>query len=67
MAIVLVLASSFLGFIAAVVGWSVFGLGVLAGIALWSGTGLMGLALGLAMAQLPGTGTPPAASQPQPV
>ena len=64
---ILVLATGFLGFLAAVVGWAVLDLGLIAGLALWSGSGLLGLALAIAIAHLPGRGTPPATPRPQPV
>lgn len=66
MAVVLVLAAGVTGFLAAVVGWTVFGLGVLAGLGLWSLSGMLGFALALVLAQLPGRGTPPAPQHPCP-
>ena len=67
MAVVLALAASILGFLAAVIGWAVLDFGLFAGLALWSGGGLLGLVLALAIAHLSGARTPPATSRPQPV
>lgn len=60
MAAVLVLATGLLGFLAAILGWTVLGLGFFSGLALWSGSGLLGLALALTFAHLPRAGDPPA-------
>lgn len=67
MAAVLVLATGFFGFLAAVAGWTILGLGFLSGLALWSGSGLLGLALALAFVHLHPAEEPPAMPHPQAV
>lgn len=50
MAVVLVLGASILGLISAIVSCIFFGFGLLAALALWSGTGIIGTVFGLLLA-----------------
>ncbi|QYZ68727.1 hypothetical protein [Neotabrizicola shimadae] len=65
MAVLLVIAAGLAGFIAAVLGWTVFDIGFLAGLGLWSGIGTLGFVLSLAWALMPRRKGPPSLPQPQ--
>lgn len=52
MAVVFVLGASILGLITAITAFVVFGIGLFAALALWSGTGILATLLGLVLAVL---------------
>ncbi|MFT4151129.1 MAG: hypothetical protein QM656_13105 [Paracoccaceae bacterium] len=58
MAVILVLAGGALGFVLGILSYALLNLGLLAALAVWSGTGILFLAAGLAASAFPGNPSP---------